>query len=300
MKKHAHIIHPNFLYIGASKSGSSWIFECLREHPQVFIPIAKDLQFFDIYYDKGPGWYFSFFKKAKGCKAIGELSHDYFLFTGTAQRIHQLLPDVKLLCCLREPVDKMISSYKYAKCVYLDENVSFESFIFDDEHISINSRFRVFNMGPQSAQYFRNLLPFYEIFPRENILILFFDELKNDPGNFIMKILDFLKVDSNFKPGKLHQKVLMAREVKNTKLAHLAYDTAGVLRKMGLANFVGSVKRQEWFNKLLYTSSPEDIIVSQSTIERVKQYFSQDHKKLSELIHKPLPVNWTAETTNDR
>ena len=43
---------PNFLFIGTAKAGSSWIFEILREHPQVFVPDAKDLHFFDKYYDR--------------------------------------------------------------------------------------------------------------------------------------------------------------------------------------------------------------------------------------------------------
>ena len=52
-------VYPTFLYIGAPKAGSSWLYEILREHPEVFVPTAKDTQFFDYYFDKGFDWYLS-------------------------------------------------------------------------------------------------------------------------------------------------------------------------------------------------------------------------------------------------
>lgn len=63
-------VYPNFLYIGGYKSGSSWIYEALREHPQVFVPPAKDIQFFDVYYDKGIKWYLSFLRMQKKRKRL--------------------------------------------------------------------------------------------------------------------------------------------------------------------------------------------------------------------------------------
>ena len=75
----ADIVYPNFLYIGAEKAGSSWIYEILREHPQVYVPPAKDIQFFDKNFDKGIEWYLSLFGSGAGQIAIGEVSHDYFL-----------------------------------------------------------------------------------------------------------------------------------------------------------------------------------------------------------------------------
>ena len=70
---------PTFLYIGAARAGSSWMYEILREHPDVFVPLAKDIYFFDKHYDRGLQWYRSFFASAGGRRAIGELSHDYYL-----------------------------------------------------------------------------------------------------------------------------------------------------------------------------------------------------------------------------
>lgn len=55
---------PNFLYIGPDKAGSSWLHEVLIQHPEVFLSEAKDLYFFDRYYDRGMAWYASQFRRA--------------------------------------------------------------------------------------------------------------------------------------------------------------------------------------------------------------------------------------------
>jgi hypothetical protein len=283
---------PNFLYIGASKAGSSWIYECLREHPEIFVPDAKDLQFFDRYYDKGLEWYLNFFKGTESYKARGELSHDYFLFDGVADKIKEDLGNVKLIACLREPVDKMISSYKYAKSVYLKKNVTFNDFFFNSSEISTMSKYRDHNMTPQSAKYYENLLPFYKLFTHDQILILFFDELKNDPHQFIRKIYKFLNVDNNFIPSMINKKILTANKPRNIFLSHFAYLIGGLLRKVGLPNTVGYIKRNKLFNQLLYKDKKLDSNIDQKTIDQVNEFYKEDLHKLKHLINRPIPHNW--------
>ncbi len=281
---------PTFLYIGASKAGSSWIFECLKEHPEAFVPPAKDLHFFHLQYEKGIEWYESFFKKGEGIKTIGELSHDYFLFEHVADKIKAYQPDIKLLVSLREPVEKMISSYHYAKRTYLKENVSFEDFFFHHERYQ-KSHYQ--NMHKETAQYFQNLQPFYERFPRENILVVFFDELKESPHIFIQKIYHFLEIDDTFEPSVLHTKVNQQQKARFPLVARLAYTTASLLRTLGLANIVGAVKRNPVFEKMLYqkpkaTKQPID----PKTLQKVYEFYATDYPQLTALLQQDLPPNW--------
>jgi hypothetical protein len=286
---------PNFLYIGASKAGSSWIYECLREHPEVFVPEAKDIQFFDRYYDKGLEWYLNFFKGAESYKARGELSHDYFLFDGVADKIKEDLGNIKLIACLREPLDKMISSYKYAKSVYLKKHVTFNEFFFNSSDISTMSKYRDHNMTPQSAKYYENLLPFFELFPPDNILILFFDDLKAEPEKFIKKIYEFLEVDKNFAPNVLNKKILASGKPRNIFLSQIAYLIGGLFRKIGLANLVGAIKRNKLFNQLLFKNKKFEIKVDLQTQQQIRQYYKTDLQKLEKLINKKLPEGWLKE-----
>jgi len=281
---------PTFLYIGASKAGSSWIFECLKEHPQAFVPPAKDLHFFHLQYEKGIEWYESFFKKGEGKKAIGELSHDYFLFEHVADKIKVLNPNVKLLVSLREPVDKMISSYHYAQRTYLKEAVSFEDFFFHHEKYQ-KSHYQ--NMHKETAQYFQNLQPFYERFPRENILVVFFDELKAEPEAFIRRIYRFLEIDEAFVPSVLNTKVNQQQKARFPLLARFAYSTASLLRTLGLANIVGAVKRNPVFEKMLYQKPKvKKETINAKTLQKVYEFYAADYPKLTDLIQQELPASW--------
>jgi len=284
-------IKPNFLYIGASKAGSSWLFECLRAHPSVFIPIAKDLQFFNLYYDKGTDWYQAFFDTKDAFLAYGEMSHDYFLASKNAQRICDFNPAIKLIACLRNPVDKILSNYNYAKRTYLDKQVSFEEFF--NNH-SKYKKDETHNMGRENANNYDNLAPFYKLFPSENILILFYDDLKSQPEYFIQKVYNFLEVDTDFTPPMLNTKVNPNQSSRNSTLAHIAYKIAAIVRQIGLSNVVGSIKRNKLVNAMLYQNKSDDKKENLTDIElkMVNDYYKESYPKLVELIEEELPEGW--------
>ncbi|NJN06078.1 MAG: hypothetical protein HC814_06545, partial [Rhodobacteraceae bacterium] len=107
---------PNFLYIGASKAGSTWIFEALKAHPEVFVPPAKDLYYFSRYYDRGIDWYESFFTAARPEHgAIGELSISYLIRDKALARIGRDLPDARILISLRNPIGRAWSAYTFMR-----------------------------------------------------------------------------------------------------------------------------------------------------------------------------------------
>ena len=284
-------IKPDFLYIGASKAGSSWLFECLRAHPEIFIPIAKDLQFFNLYYDKGTDWYQAFFDTKDAFLAYGEMSHDYFLSAKTAQRIYDFNPNIKLIACLRNPVDKILSNYNYAKRTYLDKQVSF------DEFFNNHSKYKkdeTHNMGRENANYYENLASFYKLFPSENILILFYDDLKSHPENFIQKVYSFLEVDKNFIPTMLNTTVNPNQDSRNSAVAHIAYKVAAIVRQIGLSNVVGAIKRNRIVNTILYQNRTSDKKENLTDVElkMVNDYYKTSYSKLVELIGKELPEEW--------
>ena len=89
---------PSFLFIGGPKCGSTWIYKALKAHPEIYVPEAKELFFFDKYYNKGFDWYLSYFKNIdSGEKAFGEVSHDYLYSAEAANKIAIDLPDLELI-----------------------------------------------------------------------------------------------------------------------------------------------------------------------------------------------------------
>jgi hypothetical protein len=252
---------------------------CRLAHPDVFVPIAKDIQFFDYNYDKGIAWYLDFFKPGLGQTAVGELSHDYYLFPEVATRIHQHLPDVRLFCCLRDPISETMAVFLQQRKEFVSDAQGFGEYAFREETL-------------KRSDYLNNLLPFYELFPRDRILVLFFEELRRDPAAFIRRVYEFLQVDASFEPPSLHRRVLPASEPRSFGFAHFAYQTGVLLRKIGLANVVGHVKRNRVFSSLLYKPLDTKPEIPQEVEDRLRAYYQQRYRNLPELIGRPLPLEW--------
>lgn len=120
---------PDFLILGAQKCGTSWLFERLRQHPQVFMPAIKELEFFSyLPHVSQSEAYFDHFKPGRGALARGEASASYFWtrtgsewaqqpagfnldIPGTVQAL--LGRRLKLLLCLRDPVERAVSAYAH-------------------------------------------------------------------------------------------------------------------------------------------------------------------------------------------
>ncbi len=270
---------PTFLYIGASKSGSSWMFEILREHPDVFVPVAKDIFYFDRHFDRSEDWYRSFFAPAGEAKAVGELCHDYFLREDVADRIQERLPGVKLFASLREPVAKLVSMFYFFRATRLPPEVTFAEFTSRPEILA-------------QCDYLGNLTPYFERFPRENVSVFFFDELKADAADLARRVFAFIGVDPDFEPAAVGKRVLGARRPRSFLVALLAYRTAQVLRRLGGANLVGRVKRHPLFERILYDRLRDRPEVDLETRVRLHERFVDSFDALGELIGRPVPRAW--------
>ena len=100
---------PDFIGIGASKAASSWIFSCLKEHPEICVSSKKEINFFNkpYNYNKGIEHYKSFFKHCPKKSIKGEFTPNYINSTQVPQLIHKHFPNVKIIACLRNPIDKI-------------------------------------------------------------------------------------------------------------------------------------------------------------------------------------------------
>ena len=102
---------PNVLYIGTSKAGSTWIYDVLNHHPDIYMAPGKGLYFFSTNYERGLDWYRSQFAGAAGEQILGEVSHGYLYEEEACERIAAMNPEIKIMVCLREPADRAFSEY---------------------------------------------------------------------------------------------------------------------------------------------------------------------------------------------
>lgn len=265
---------PNFLFIGPAKSASTWIFEILRSHPQIFVPPCKDLYFFDRFYDKGLDWYSSHFPSFPEKPVVGELSHDYLFSETACARIKKDLPGVRLITCLRNPVDRLFSDYLFTRKHGLVSGDIFES---------LKSYPEILNQ----SLYYRPIKNYVSQFGMERLLILDFNEIKKDPDNVSEKIYRFLDVDPTFRAPSAKEVVLPASFARNRTLSFVSKKMAETVRNMGFPNLVGQIKRSPLINRLLYKEYSRENYPRLSPEDRMKMYriFEDDMVSLEKFLN---------------
>ncbi|MCF6149522.1 MAG: sulfotransferase domain-containing protein [Candidatus Kuenenia sp.] len=195
------------------KAATTSVFMYLNAHPQICGSSVKETTFFGDQFtgnwDIDINKYSSYFKKCSSdVDYIMEASTGY-LHNGikVAQRIHSMLPDVKLLFILREPVDRLYSYYNHmiSKLVKdFDRTVSFNEYVekcFEYSNNGINSvQSKLNHMHYAALQYGRyaNYINEYlQIFPREQIKIMFYENLETNPKKFMHQLCNFLGINAH-------------------------------------------------------------------------------------------------------
>lgn len=191
---------PNFIGIGAPKAGTTWIFQILRAHPEVFVTPVKETNFFDYDTIEGRlGEYEEHFAAGEGSRAIGEISTRYLGSNrGAPERIHRLLPEVRLFVILRNPADQIYSHYWHLR------RQNFHEWDFSRRPLSFEealSRHPDKLLAP--ADYHRHLRHWLSYFDRSQLLILFHDDLRSRPRTVLRTLFGFLGVDPEFQPHEL-------------------------------------------------------------------------------------------------
>jgi hypothetical protein len=202
---------PNFLVIGAAKAGTTALYWYLAEHPAVFMSRVKETNYFAygvdgqgklVYGDpdvhqfpvKTIADYEALFADAGDARAVGEASPIYLECPQAPGRIRATLPDVRLVCCLRHPVERAYADY----LMYLwRRGRRFEparDLTPDAVWARPDSRWM------DVSRYHAQLARYYETFPRDRIHVFLFDDLKRSTVDAVQTVYRFLAVDPSVVP----------------------------------------------------------------------------------------------------
>jgi hypothetical protein len=231
---------PNFIYIGPDKAGSSWLHEVLLRHPQIFMSPAKDLYFFDRYYDRGLDWYLRQFDDARPEHlVVGEVCQDYLFHPEAPQRIADSLGSCRMMVTLRDPADRAFSSYLYMLRSGWEPGTFLQA--LDGQPMLL-----------QHGSYATALERFTERFGRDQIHVAVFDDLVADPQTFIDALTSWLDVTSiSLSPAQLQAR-LPAGRARSVLMSRVASGGAKIVRERDGANLVGRVKRSTLVQRALY------------------------------------------------
>ena len=182
---------PDFLVIGAAKSGTTTLYHYLQRHPQIYMSSVKETAFFafEEEYEKGLEFYTSFFADTSKDQICGEASTDYTkypLYPKTASRIASILPDVKLIYIMRNPVDRAYAYYlhQWIRNDPKTTNKSFEECLASSEEY-ING-----------SNYMMQINNYLQFFSESSFLFILMEDLLKKPTETLTRILEFLEVDS--------------------------------------------------------------------------------------------------------
>ena len=195
---------PNFLLIGVPKAGTTSLYYWLKQHPEIFMSPVKEPHYFSQIGNKDhiTSWdnYTRLFDDVKNEKAIGEASTSYFHF------YHNSIPmikgklgkKIKILVILRNPIERAWSHYQYYLKLGREHNPPERVFI--KEYLCLNEPWKVANPYLEFSYYSKPLKIWLEEFG-ENFKVFFYEDLRDNPQQFIEDIYKFLEVNTSFFPN---------------------------------------------------------------------------------------------------
>ena len=171
---------PSFFIVGPPRTGTSWLHEVLRA--RAILPAAtKETRFFDTHFPLGLEWYRAHYPRATNGWRIGEVAPTYFASIEARERIARLIPQARVVCVFRDPVERILSLYRVKRAYGLIP-WSFEQAIVEDPEFMDTSRYSENYRGWQNA------------LGAEQVLATVYDDLRDDPQSYLDNVVDFIGV----------------------------------------------------------------------------------------------------------
>ena len=271
----------DFIGIGAQKSGTSWVYACLYEHPEICAPI-KEIHFFSrSRFSKGKEWYENHFRSCDQGRQRGEFSTSYLYSEEAAVRIKDMYPSVKLIVILRHPASRAYSHYQNAiKAGEIVKSTSFEVFAAQEPSVIAQ------------GLYTKQLRRYFKLFPKEQMLILMYEDSKKDPRAFIKQIYSFLGVDTLFVPSMLFSSVNVARTPKAVWVDRVMHHIAEFLRKKGLHKMVWHIRNFGIPDIVRSFNTQEKKAQTTLDLSSYNKYFKDDVRELNVLLERDVTTYW--------
>lgn len=186
----------DIFHIGPQKSATTWVYNCLSENRNFFVPNTNTLHYYDINYYKGKEWYVEFYEEADEDQILFDPTMTYIRSPWAPRRIAADNPEAKIMLCLRNPVDRAFSHYWHEK----------KKGHVDVDFDEILQNYDLYSSWLEPGFYAEHIERYLRHFDREQLLCLRFRTLQTDPQAFLKRILQFAGVDEEFEPSWLHEK----------------------------------------------------------------------------------------------
>ena len=281
---------PNFLIVGAAKSGTTSLYHYLKQHPDIFMPTLKEPQYFvknkvqnrihKGVYDKNE--YYSLFKESQE-KLMGEASVFYLFYYKEAIQniIQELGNEVKIIIVLRNPIERSYSAYQHVSRNNVMESLSFEMALEKEaKRLEKNPNLTPMVCYQAMGLYSDAVKAYNDSF--KNVLVVLYDDLQSSPKNFLNEIGEFLGVQG------LDDVHIKKHNVGDWSWKH-PFLKRLFLSKSPIKTVLKNVPGLKYVMSSLKSSSSENLTpMHDETRKMLRLYYAEDIKLLSKYINKEL------------
>src|SRR5215204_3666841 len=285
---------PNFLIIGAMKSGTTALYYYLEQHPDIYMSPVKEPNFFSSHKQEIAadtvtelGTYQHLFSGGSGKKAIGEASHSYLYEPGAAAEIRRYIPEARLIAILRNPIDRAYSHFLHMVRSGTEPLDDLAQALQQEEVVGIHKG-RTFQDYIGRGLYYDQLERYFGTFPREQVRVYLYEDLSDAPISTVQDAFRFLEVDDSFVPdvslrrnvsGQPKYKTLDGLLRRQSRIKHAAKIYLPVRIRWGLSKAFDDLKTRN-----LVEPPPLQSEVRRQLI----RVYREDILKLQDLIHRDL------------
>ncbi|HNP24555.1 MAG TPA: sulfotransferase [Panacibacter sp.] len=301
-------VYPNTFIIGVQKAGTTTLDDWLSQHPQIYCYDAlKDVHLFGLLDTADiekkllmePTPY-------KGQPVVLQSAVNYIFYPSLLKAISETQPKAKLIAILRNPVDRAVSAYNYFQKMLREKRPATEALLYEPAGAvgfsKDNNDFTYIEHG----LYYRQIKSVLDYFPKEQLLVLSYDELRRSPEAMNKKIFAFLGVEEGFMPDLTPKNI--TGEVKNQWLQQ------NLVKQGKIKKFIVKYLINPWMprskRKLLKqkmfemnTSKPAGAIKPKeeasaeitSVVAQLPAYFKEDTRQLDALLGTGYYGKWFAE-----
>lgn len=267
---------PDFIGIGPPRTATTWLHEALAGH--VGLPSGvKETDFFVYKYEKGLEWYAAHFADCALDRPIGEFSPNYFIGAQPRERIARDIPGCKILCTLRDPVQRIYSHYrKMREGAYFTG--TFEACLENRPDIL------------EWSKYATYLSAWRQFFGTSNVIVFFQEDLKTNPQNFLNQATDFIGISRiQVADSNAHDRLVNAIPTlpKNPRIAKLARRARERLQENGNYGLVNLAKKVG-LRSLLFSGGPAFESIRHETDARLRDFFRPEIERLEEMLGRDL------------
>ncbi len=267
---------PDFIGVGPPRTATTWLHEVLKG--RVGLPAdLKETDFFTRFYDRGLDWYAAYFQHCADAGRVGEFGPMYFASPDARVRIAKDLPECKIICSFRDPVERAYSNFRLLKRI-ASIKTDFES--------AATTRGDLL----ESSRYGTHLAKWLETFGRARVQVLIYDDLESSPQAFLDSVCDFIGIArfpvSASKVGAERVNIVNTQP-PSPRLAKLARDVVGWFVARGNFRVARMLRDSRIVKYMLEGGDPFPPLTSE-VAQRMREFYRPEVEKLEKLTGRDL------------